>query len=43
MESIGDLLGRQEKAKQGNIWDWIKHKMVGTYFLYVAGYRVVNR
>ena len=24
MKSFGDKLGRQEKAKQGNFWDWIK-------------------
>ena len=27
MKSIGDRLGRQEKAKQRNLWDWIKSKM----------------
>ena len=24
MTSTGDRPGRQEKAKQGNLWDWIK-------------------
>ena len=24
LKSIGDKLGMQEKAKRGNLWDWIK-------------------
>ena len=27
MKYMGDRLVRQEKAKQGNIWDWILRKM----------------
>ena len=41
-ESTGDRLGRQEKVKQGNLWDWIKCKMIDTNFFYTGGYRVVN-
>ena len=26
MKPIGDKLGRQEKAKRGNLWGWIKTK-----------------
>ena len=37
MKSIGDRLGRQEKAKWGNLWDWIKGKMIDTYFFYTGG------
>ena len=28
MKSIGDRLERWEKAKRGNLWDWIKSKMI---------------
>lgn len=27
MKSIGGRLRGQEKAKQGDLWDWIKSKM----------------
>ena len=26
MKSTGDRLGRGEKAKQGDLWDWMKGK-----------------
>lgn len=26
MKFIGDRLGKWEKVKQGNLWDWIKDK-----------------
>ena len=26
MKSIGGILGGQEKAKWGNLWDWIKRR-----------------
>ena len=42
MKSIGDRLGRQEKEKWGNLWDWIKSKMIDMYFFYISGYRIVN-
>ena len=42
MKSTGDRLGRQKKAKQRNLWDWIKMKMTDTYFFYISGYRIVN-
>ena len=42
MKSIGDRLGRQEKPKQGNLWDWIESKMTDTYFFYIGGYRIVT-
>ena len=42
MKSIGDRLGKQEKAKQGNLWDLIKSKMIDTYFFYISGYRIFN-
>ena len=32
MKSTGDRLGRLEKAKQGNLWNWIREKMVNTNF-----------
>ena len=41
MKSIGDRLGRQGKAERGNFWDWIKSKLIHTYFLYIGGYRIV--
>ena len=43
MKSTGDGLGKWERAEwvQGNLWDWIKRKMIDTYF-YIGGYRVVN-
>ena len=37
MKSIGDRLGRQEDAKQGNLWDRIKGKMIDTYSFYIGG------
>ena len=42
MKSIGARLGRQEEAKQGNLWDWIKSRMIDTYFFYIGGHRLVN-
>ena len=43
MKYIGDRLGRWEKAKQGNLWYWIKSKMIDTYFFNVGGgYRIDN-
>ena len=42
MKPTGDRLWGQEKAKQRNLCDWIKRKMIDTYFFYTGGYRVVN-
>ena len=42
VRSTGDRLGRQEKAKQGNLWDGIRSQMTEVYFVYVGGYRVVK-
>ena len=42
MKYTGDRLERQEKAKQGNVWDWIKSKMIDAGFSCTGGYRVVN-
>ena len=42
IKSTGDRLGRYEKAKGGNLWDWIKSKMIDTCFFYVGGYRMLN-
>ena len=42
MKPIGDRLGGGEKAKWGNLWDWIKSNMVDTYFFYIGGQGVVN-
>ena len=36
MESTGDRLGRQEKAKKGNFWDWKKGKTIDTYFIDIS-------
>ena len=41
MKSTGNRLGRWEKAKRGNRWDWTKSKMK-RHFFYIGGYRVVN-
>ena len=41
MKSIVDRLGKWKKAKQGDLWDWIKVKGINK-FLYVGGYRIVN-
>lgn len=30
MKSMGDRLGREEKAKCGSFFDWINGKMIGT-------------
>ena len=38
MKSIVGTLGRGERAKQGNVWDWIKSQPEITYFFYIAGY-----
>ena len=38
MKSIVDGLGRQEKAKQVNLWDWIKNKTN----IHIGAYRTVN-
>ena len=42
MKSIGDRLGKQEKAKWGNFWDWIKSKMRDIYIFYIGGCKVVK-
>ena len=42
MEPTGDRLGRWEKAKQGNLWDWIKSKPINTHFFHTDEYRRVN-
>ena len=34
MKSIGDRVERQEKAKWGNLWDWIKSKVINTLLLH---------
>ena len=26
----------------GNLWDWIKVKLIDTYVFYIGGYRIVN-
>ena len=31
MKSAGDRLGRQEKAKARNLWDWIKSQEEQTH------------
>lgn len=37
MKFIGGRLRRQEKEKQGNLWDWIKGKMERhTFFTLVS-------
>ena len=36
MKSIGDRLGKQEEAKQGNLWDWVKNKMIDKSFTQVG-------
>lgn len=40
VNAIGDRLGRQEEAKQGNLWDWMKGKMIDMGFSYTGGGRV---
>ena len=42
MKSIGDRVGRQENAKQVNLQNQIKCKMIDTYFFYIGGYRRVT-
>ena len=32
MKSVGDRIGRQEKAKWGNLWDCIKGKVKDTSY-----------
>ena len=34
--------GRHEKAKWGNLWDWVKIKRIDTYFFPISGCRIVN-
>ena len=33
MKSIGNRLGKRDKAKWGDIWDWIKSKMIDSFLL----------
>ena len=42
MKFIVGKLGRQQRAKRGNLCGWIKSKRRDTYFLYVGRCRVVN-
>ena len=42
MSCIGERLGRWEKAKWGNFWDWIKSKMRDIYIFYIGGCKVVK-
>ena len=42
MKSIGARLGRWEKAKWGNFWDWIKIKMMDTSFTQVGRGSAIN-
>ena len=42
MKYTGNRLGWWEKAKWGNLWEWIKSKMIDTYFFYISGYRIFN-
>lgn len=42
MKFTGSRLKEWEKAKQGNLLDWIKSKTRGAYFFYTGGYRIVN-
>ena len=42
MESTDDRLGMWEKAKLGNLWDWIKNKMIDTYFFYTDEHDLIN-
>ena len=40
MKSIGDRLGEAGESKAGwgeNLLDWIKGKMIDTYFFYIGG------
>ena len=34
MKSVGDRLRKQEKAKWGDLWDWIKSKVIETFLLH---------
>lgn len=34
-------LRKPEKAKWGNLWDWLKSK-IEKYFFYIGGLRIVN-
>ena len=42
VKSINGRLRRQENAKQGNLWDWLKSKMGDMYIFYIGGYNMVN-
>ena len=42
MKPIGHRVGRRGKAKQGNVWDWIKSNMIDTHFFYTGGHRIFN-
>ena len=41
MKSTDNGLGRWEKIKCGNIWDWIKKK-TNRHIFYISGYRIVK-
>ena len=41
MKYTGDRLGRREKAKWENLWDWKKSTMIDTCYFYTGGYRIV--
>lgn len=41
-EILGGRLRRWEKAKWGNLWDWIKVNWRDRYFFYIGGYRTVK-
>ena len=44
MKSTGERLVRREKVKHWgqDLWDWIKTKVIDTYFFYTGGYRIAN-
>lgn len=44
MKSIGDKAGggRVKESTAGNLWDWMKSKIIDTYIFYIGGYRIVN-
>lgn len=41
MKCIGVRLGRREKVKRGggDLWDWIKSKIIETYYFHLGGCR----
>ena len=43
MKSIGDRLGRQEEAKRGDLWAWIKSKMIDVSVAIDAGCERIHR